>query len=345
MQALGCESLTSMDRLSVMGFAEPLSRLPELLYLKRQLQQRFIKDRPAAFIGIDSPAFNLRLAHKLRSHGIKTIHYVSPSVWAYHRSRIRKIKKSIDLMLTLFPFETSIYKDYGVPVSCVGHPLADKIGFEDNKLTHRKQLGIVSDALVITLMPGSRESEIKHLAPIFLEVAINALRFHPKLKFVIPYSGIKAKAQINYYLEVANISANEQFFLVENSHKAISVADLVIMASGTATLEGLLLRRPMIICYKMSSITYAIGSRLLKVPYIGLPNLLAGEKLIPEYLQDEVTVNNLQKEIDNYLKNPKSFDEALSTFSDIHGSLQGGASKKAAEAISKAINGKHIDAS
>ncbi|MDD9894609.1 MAG: lipid-A-disaccharide synthase [Gammaproteobacteria bacterium] len=338
MEALGCESLTPMDRLSVMGFVEPLGRLPELLNLKKRLVQRFMADKPVAFIGIDSPAFNLRLAANLHQLGVKTIHYVSPSVWAYHQSRIHKIKACIDLMLTLFPFETAIYKQHGIPVACVGHPLADEISFEDHKIPLREEFGIAKEGLVIVLMPGSRAGEIKRLTPTFLEASISALRRHPQLNFVIPYSGIEAKTQISSHLRAANIFESGQFKLLDNSHKAMSVADLVIMASGTATLEGLLLRRPMIICYKLAPITYAIGSRILQVPYVGLPNLLAGEKLIPEYLQNEVSAKNLRREIDSFIKNPATFDRALTIFDDIHKSLRGGASLKAAAAIANTID-------
>ncbi|NKB32031.1 MAG: lipid-A-disaccharide synthase [Pseudomonadales bacterium] len=337
MLELGCESLTPMDRLSVMGFVEPLGRLPELIRLKNRLEKRILEEKPVAFIGIDSPDFNLRLASKLHAQGIKTVHYVSPSVWAYRQKRIFKIKRSIDLMLTLFPFETEIYKQHDVPVACVGHPLADQISFEDNKSIYRAEFGIRDNEQVITLMPGSRGGEIKRLTATFLEAAINLLRRHSQLKFIIPYSGIEAKAQISNYLKAANIFESEQFRLVDNSHKAISVSDLVVMASGTATLEGLLLRRPMIICYKLAPITYAIGSRLLQVPFVGLPNLLAGKKVIPEYLQNDVTVNNLVAEIDSFIKQPDSFDEALGTFAEIHASLRGGASNKAAAAISKML--------
>ena len=334
---LGCESITSMDRLSVMGFVEPLSRLPELLKLKKDLQECFTAHKPAAFIGIDSPDFNLRLAANLHAQGIKTVHYVSPSVWAYRQRRIRKIKQSIDLMLTLFPFETEIYKQHSVPVACVGHPLADQIGLEDYKSANRADLGIAKNEPVIVLMPGSRAGEIKRLAPTFFEAAISSLCKHSGLRFVIPFSGIEAKAQISNLMRSANIFESEQFQLIDNSHKAISAADLVVMASGTATLEGLLLRRPMIICYKLAPITYAIGSRLLKIPYVGLPNLLAGQKLIPEYLQKEVSVNNLVAEIDRFIKEPESFNQALKSFEDIHKLLRGGASQKAAAAVVKLV--------
>ena len=337
MLELGCKSITPMDRLSVMGFVEPLSRLPELLKLKKDLQECFTAHKPAAFIGIDSPDFNLRLAANLHAQGIKTVHYVSPSVWAYRQKRIRKIKQSIDLMLTLFPFETEIYKQHSVPVACVGHPLADQIGLEDYKSANRADLGIAKNEPVIVLMPGSRAGEIKRLAPTFFEAAISSLCKHSGLRFVIPFSGIEAKAQISNLMRSANIFESEQFQLIDNSHKAISAADLVVMASGTATLEGLLLRRPMIICYKLAPITYAIGSRLLKIPYVGLPNLLAGQKLIPEYLQKEVSVNNLVAEIDRFIKEPESFNQALRSFEEIHKLLRGGASQKAAAAVVKLV--------
>ena len=205
--------------------------------------------------------------------------------------------------------------------------MADQIGLEDNKSSNRAALGIERNESVIVLMPGSRAGEIKRLAPTFFEAAINSLCKHSGLRFIIPFSGIEAKAQISNLMRSVNIFESEQFRLIDNSHKAISAADLVVMASGTATLESLLLRRPMIICYKLAPITYAIGSRLLKIPYVGLPNLLAGQKLIPEYLQKEVSVNNLVAEIDRFIKEPGLFNEALRSFEGIHKSLRGGASE------------------
>ena len=337
MEALGCESLTPMERLSVMGFVEPLGRLPELLKLKKHLEQRFLKEKPAAFIGIDSPDFNLRLAASLHQQRIKTVHYVSPSVWAYRQKRILNIKKSIDLMLTLFPFEKAIYDEHKVRVACVGHPLADQIGFEDNKAKHRQELGLASDARVITLMPGSRAGEIKRLAPTFFEAALAALQKYPQLKFLIPCSGVETKAQISGLLMQMKIFESDQFQLVNDSHKAISAGDLIIMASGTATLEALLLRRPMLICYKVAALTYAIGSRLLKIPYVGLPNLLAGKKLVPEYLQGELTVAALVDEIENFMTQPAAFTAVLNEFERIHKELRCGASEKAAKAISQLL--------
>ena len=186
MELLGCRSLAPMERLSVMGFVEPLSRLPELLGIKRKLEQHFKAHPPAAFIGIDSPDFNLRVEEVLKGAGIPTIHYVSPSVWAYRKNRIRKIKRAVDLMLTLFPFETAIYEEHGVPVSCVGHPLADQIGFDDNKAQARTVLGFAAEDALVALLPGSRSSEINRLAQPFLGAAVAALQSQSCLRFVIP---------------------------------------------------------------------------------------------------------------------------------------------------------------
>ena len=335
MISLGCESLTSIDRLSVMGFVEPLRRLPELLTLKKRLLKRFSDEGIDTFIGIDSPDFNLRLAKSLRDKGLKTIHFVSPSVWAYREKRIYSIKDAIDLMLTLFPFEQNIYKSHGVPSVCVGHPLADQLSERDNRLSSRKNLGISDKATVIALLPGSRVGEINRLAPIFIDAAIESLQRYPSLKFVIPFSSPQSESLVKSYLEQASIIAGEQFKMVSDSHMALNSSDFVITASGTATLEALFLRKPMVICYKMAPISYAIGSRLLKVPYIGLPNLLAGELLVPEYLQGAVTTQALFSEIDNFMSSSQSFSYSLKQFDRIHETLRGGASEKAAEAIQK----------
>ena len=338
MLSLGCESLAPMDRLSVMGFVEPLGRLPELFNLKRKLQDRFLRERIDVFIGIDSPDFNLRLAKTLRKKGLKTVHFVSPSVWAYRKSRIHSIKKSVDLMLTLFPFESEIYENNDIPVAFVGHPLADLIGFEDRRSPARQLYGFSEDNKVIALMPGSRAGEISRLAPIFYEAAIHSLQKYPDLEFLIPYSDTKAKSLLSLQLNQVKMPLKEKFNLVNNSHEAISASDFVIMASGTATLEAMLLRRPMIICYKLAPLSFIIGSYLLKIPYIGLPNLLLGQKIVPEYIQKSVTPNALSKEIDIFLNAPNSYQDMEESFYGIHKLLRGGASDKAAVAIKNLMN-------
>ena len=337
MQAAGCVSLVTMDRLSVMGFIEPLGRLPELFAIKRKLEQLFLQDPPAVFIGIDSPDFNLRLESTLRAAEIPVAHYVSPSVWAYREKRIFKIKQAVDLMLTLFPFETEIYKQHGIGVKCVGHPLADQIDFTDRKLQMRERYGLAADDPVVALLPGSRAGEIGRLAPSFLAAALESLQHLPQLKFLVPFSGVEAKARIDEQLRAASILGHDQFLLVDDSQGAMAAADFVLLASGTATLEAMLLRRPMVVCYRLASLTYMLASRIVKVPHIALPNLLSGKRLIPEYIQDGIQVPVLRDEIVAHFTNPPEQSQLLAEFEQMHKALRKNASVAAAEAIAELI--------
>ena len=338
MVALGCESLCSIDRLSVMGFVEPLCRLPELLILQKKLQRRFLAERIDAFIGIDYPVFNLSLAKALKNRGLKTIHFVSPSVWAYREKRVFSIKKSIDLMLTLFPFETDIYRKHKIKAECVGHPLADQLSLKDRSCNYRTQLGIPNDQTVVALLPGSRVDEVNRLAPMFFETALEALQKYPKLKFLVPFSNLETHLRLKSYMANLSIVAGEQFTLINDSHAALDASDFAFITSGTATLEALFLRKPMVICYKLAPISYLIGSRLIKVPYIGLPNILANEKIVPEYIQKEVTTTALLDELDEFMSGMKSFSELLIKYEEIHEDLRGGASEKAASEIFRLVS-------
>ena len=338
MVALGCESLCPIDRLSVMGFVEPLRRLPELLTLKRKLQRRFLAERIDAFIGIDSPVFNLNLAKALKNRGIKTIHFVSPTVWAYRENRVYSIKKSTDLMLTLFPFEKNIYKKHNIKAECVGHPLADQLSLKDRSCNYRTQLGIPNDQTVVALLPGSRVDEVNRLAPVFFETALEALQKYPRLKFLVPFSNIETHLRLKSHMANLSIVAGEQFTLINDSHAALNASDFAFIASGTATLEALFLRKPMVICYKLAPISYLIGSRLIKVPYIGLPNILANEKIVPEYIQKEVTTTALLDELDEFMSGVKPSSELLIKYEEIHEDLRGGASEKAASEIFRLVS-------
>ena len=338
MVALGCESLCPIDRLSVMGFVEPLRRLPELLTLKRKLRRRFLAERIDAFIGIDSPVFNLSLAKALKNKGIKTIHFVSPTIWAYRENRVFNIKKSIDLMLTLFPFEKDIYKKHKIKAECVGHPLADQLSFKDRSCNRRTQLGIPNDQTVVALLPGSRVDEVNRLAPMFFETALEALQKYPKLKFLVPFSNLETHLRLKSHMANLSIVAGEQFTLMNDSHAALDASDFAFITSGTATLEALFLRKPMVICYKLAPISYLIGSRLIKVPYVGLPNILANEKIVPEYIQKEVTTTALLGELDEFMGGVKSFSELLIKYEEIHEDLRGGASEKAASEIFRLVS-------
>ena len=338
MIVLGCKSLCPIDRLSVMGFVEPLRRLPELLILQKKLQRRFLIEEIDAFIGIDSPVFNLKLAKALKKKGSKTIHFVSPSVWAYRENRVFGIKESTDLMLTLFPFETNIYRKHHIKAECVGHPLADQLPLKGRNPNYRGHLGIPDDQTVVALLPGSRVDEVNRLAPVFFETALEALQKYPKLKFLIPFSNLETHLRLKSHMANLSIVAGEQFTLTNDSHAALSASNFVFMASGTATLEALFLKKPMIICYKLASISYLIGSRLLKVPYIGLPNILAREKIVPEYIQKEVTTTALLGELDDFMSGAKSFSKLLIKYEEIHESLRGGASEKAAGEICRLVS-------
>ncbi len=336
MERLGCESLAPMERLAVMGLVEPLGRLPELLRIKRSLERFFRKTRPAAFIGIDSPDFNLRLAASLHKNGIRTIHYVSPSVWAWRKGRIHGIARSIDLMLTLFPFETAIYREHGVRVQCVGHPLADEIGLEDGLEVRREQarrkLSLDAAAPVIALMPGSRKSEIRRMAPDFLAAAAAAREKFPELQFLIPCSGVENRRLLEELITQGGF-ADAEFRLLDRSHDAIAAADFVILASGTASLEAMLLRRPMAVCYKLAPLSHALASRIVKVDHMAIPNLLAGERLVPEYVQKEVNRENLLREIERFMANRAPDEELLKKFAEQHRFLRRNASAQAAGAI------------
>ena len=350
MEKLGCESLAPMERLAVMGLVEPLARLPELLRIKRRLVAHFRASPPVAFIGVDSPDFNLRLAKTLHRGGIPTVHYVSPSVWAWRAGRIHGIARSIDLMLTLFPFETDIYRQNGVAVRCVGHPLADAIElgpdmghsstaapFPDKRgLYARRQLGIDPGSRVIALLPGSRRGEIQRMAPIFLAAAVAAQREFSELQFLLPSSDEANRRLVGRIMEEGGFSgANCR--LLDNSRQAMAAADFVIPASGTATLEAMLLRRPMAVCYRLAPLTYAIASRMVHVEHMAIPNLLAGKRLVPEYVQHEVNPDNLLEEIRRFMAHPAPAPEMLETFARQHRLLRGNASREAAAAIGEML--------
>lgn len=332
----GCRSLVPMDRLSVMGFAEPLGRLPELLRIRRLLLDHFLRERPAAFVGIDSPDFNLRLAGPLKARGVPAVHYVSPSVWAWRRGRIRGIRRSVDLMLTLFPFETAVYEEHRVPARWVGHPLADRIGFEDRRGECRARLALAADEPVAALLPGSRDGEIRRLAPVFLDAALDAQRRVPALRFLIPVGGT-GRERLSVLLRGRGLEGDGRFRLTDDSHAAMAAADFVLTAGGTAALEAMLLRRPMAVCYRLAPLTYALASRLVDLRWFSLPNLLAGRALVPEYLQRAVTVPALSGELVRFFEERPSREALLAEFDRLHRLLRRDASRAAAAAVAELV--------
>ena len=332
MLADGFHSHFPMERLSVMGFVEPLGRLPELLRIDHRWSRHFIENPPDVFVGIDSPGFNLRFEERLRRHGIRTVHYVSPSVWAYGEKRIVKIRRAVDLMLVLFPFETMIYEANDVPVSYVGHPLADSIGFESRHGEARRVLALDDGDTVITLMPGSRHTEIRRLAPTMLDSAREIQRGMPGLKVLLPCAGPELQSALEQLVR-AHGCQDMVRLLDGQAQQAIAAANVVVLASGTATLETLLLKRPMVICYRLSTLTYALASRMVKVPYVGLPNLLAGRRLVPEYLQHDLSVANVTGAIRRLLAGQDDREGVMAEFDRIHRMLRCNASEQAAAAV------------
>jgi lipid-A-disaccharide synthase len=331
MEAQGFKSVVPMDRLSVMGLVEVLGRLRELLGIRKRLYQSCLDNPPTAFIGIDSPDFNMPLARKLKQAGIPTVHYVSPSVWAWRQKRIFNIKKSVDLMLALFPFELPIYHEHKIPVVCVGHTLADEIPLESDAEIARNTLGLgVITGPVFGVLPGSREGEVSRLAPLFVETIKLIKQKEPNAIFLVPAANAERHAQIDAILREANAEA----ILVDGQSRTVMAAsDAILLASGTAALEAMLVKRPMVVSYRVNKLTYAIMSRMIKVPYVSLPNLLANETLVPELLQDAATPENLATQL---LKTWRSFttDKLIQAkYLELHQMLRKNAGSQAAQAI------------
>ena len=327
MEAQGMQSYFPMERLSVMGLVEVLGRLRELLARRKLLVQTLIDEKPDVFIGIDAPDFTLNIELQLRRAGIKTVHYVSPSVWAWRQKRVLKIREGCDLMLTLLPFEARFYEEKGVPVRFVGHPLADTIPLESDRAAARGELGLAGDVPVVALMPGSRGGEVGRLGTLFFEAAERLLAQRPTLRFVLPCASPQRRIQIEELLKGRDLPIT---LLDGRSHTALAACNAVLIASGTATLEALLYKRPMVVAYRMAPVTFWILKRLVKSPYVSLPVLLAQRLLVPELLQDAATPEALAETllplIDEGQAQTQGFDE-------IHRTLRRDASNQAADAV------------
>lgn len=336
MIAQGAKSLFPMDRLSVMGIVEVLGRYQELLGIRRQLSEHFRLNPPDVFIGIDAPDFNLGLELQLRNAGIKTVHYVSPSVWAWRQRRVKKIALSTDLMLTLFPFEARFYQEHHVPVTFVGHPLADQIPLEIEKAEARRSLSLPLDKIVLALLPGSRSNELHYLSEPFIET-VNWLRqYKPDMEVVVPLANQNRRQQFEQAMLKFD-NAPSMKLVDGRSREVMAAADVVLLASGTAALEAMLLKRPMVVAYKLSPVTYWIAKRMVKVSHVSLPNLLTEEPLVPEFIQHEATPENMGKAILEYLENPQKAGKIHERFNEIHKQLRQNASAKAVDAISSLI--------
>ena len=334
----GFHTWFDMERLSVNGFVDPIKRLPDLLNTLLTLKRRMVMDPPDVFVGVDSNFFNLLLAGMLKKAGIPTVQYVSPTVWAWRQGRVKKIARSIDLMLTLYPFETEIYRQRNIEVRFVGHPKADEIPLVSAPGTVRAELGFSPDDKVIAILPGSRGSEVKYSGESFLKAANICQDKFPQLKFVVPCASPPRKQQILKL--ISEVSPHLQITVLDGqAQSAISSADVVLVNSGTATLEAMLLKRPMVMSYRLGSLTYAIISRMTTTPYFALPNILAGKELVPELMQDRATPEALADALLHILEHPEQA-ELMREFEEIHRQLQRNAGARAAEAILGLIDQK-----
>ncbi len=335
MQAAGCTSLFPIEKLSVMGLVEVLKDLPALLSIRKQLKERWLATPPDLFIGVDAPDFNLPLAAKLHAEGIPTVHYVSPSIWAWREKRVKKIQGKIDLMLTLFPFEVDFYKKHQVTAQFVGHPLADEVQFNASAQEARQQLGLDLAKPVLGVLPGSRTREVQALGAVFLQTAQVLKANYPDLQIVIPAVRADLKAQLQTIQQTVTPDLSITY-LEGQSRLLMQAADYLLMASGTAVLEGMLAGRLMVAAYKVSPLTWWLvqAFKLAKVKHVTLPNNLAGEELVPELLQDRANVIELVAAIEGLMQLPAERRHYIfKRFQALHTQLHCDASANAAQAI------------
>ncbi|MAC46314.1 MAG: lipid-A-disaccharide synthase [Oceanospirillum sp.] len=343
MQAEGFVSHWSMDRLSVMGLVEVLGRLRELLSIRKEVRDLCLREKPDLFIGIDAPDFNLTLEGWVREAGIPVVHYVSPSVWAWKQGRLKKIARCVDHMLTLLPFEPDYYHRFNIPVTFVGHPLADEISLDVDQKTARQQLGLPSGIPVLALLPGSRSSEVKYLAEPFIQAAQRCCQQLDNLQVAVPCANAKRREQIEQQLDQIPADIRRRIRLYDGQSREIMAAsDAVLLASGTAALEAMLMKKPVVVAYKMAALSHAIISRMLKVDYVSLPNLIANEALIPELIQSQVTSENLSREMLDRLTQPEKYQPLVDRFYQMHHDLRRDASVKAADAVESVLLGTAV---
>ena len=340
MQAAGMEILFPMEKLAVNGYVEVLRHYREIAGIRSKLRAQLIANPPDLFIGVDAPDFNLDLELALKNNGIPTVHYVSPSIWAWRGERIHKIKRAVSLVLALFPFETALYEKERVPVSYVGHPLADILSDMPNRFAMREQMRIPRQAMVFAFLPGSRQSEVRQLAATYIETAKLILQKLPDAQFLVPLVSRETRnifENVQWKLEAQNLPIT---LLFGHAHDAMIAADGVLVASGTATLEALLLKRPMVITYKMPGFTYWLSKRKQYQPYVGLPNILAGKFVVPELLQEDATPENLAQALLNLVMDKQAVAELEEIFTDMHDMLRQETAHKAAQSILPYLNGR-----
>ncbi len=328
----GCKPIIPMEQIAFMGLAEVVKHIPTILKARQQMQRYFLNNPPDIFIGVDAPDFNLTLEEKLKSRGIKTVHYVSPTVWAWRQRRLKKIARAVNLMLTLLPFEAQFYQKNNIPVEFVGHYLADQIPLENDQRAARRELGLPEQGKILALLPGSRANEIQYLSALFIQTALQCRQTNPELIIITPMVNAVRKQQFITILQ--QIAPDLSISIFDgDSRKVMTAADVVLLASGTATLEAMLLKKPMVVAYRMAKLSYAIAKHLVKTKFIALPNLLANKRLVPEYIQQDATIENLSAAVINYLQNTAQVKQLQEEFAELHQTLRLNASEHAAGAI------------
>ncbi|MDR2875229.1 MAG: lipid-A-disaccharide synthase [Methylobacillus sp.] len=333
MQAEGAVSLFPMERLAVRGLFEVLKHLFGILRIRRGLLAHFKHHPPDLFIGIDAPDFNLGLERKLKGMGIPTVHYVSPSIWAWRKGRINKIRRAVSHVLALLPFEAPLYEEAGVPVTYVGHPLADEFPMQPDPLHARAELGLPTDKPIFALLPGSRQSELDYLADLFVQSALLIRKHMPEAVFVVPLASQETRLKFETALAKHPAEKSSFHILSGQSHRAMEAADAVIVASGTATLEAALLKKPMVITYRVSAASWWLLRRMVRVPCVGLPNILAGKAIVPELLQHDATPEKIAEAAIKLLADKNATAEMLREFETMHATLRRNTAEKAAQAI------------
>lgn len=332
MQAEGMQSLFAIDRLAVMGIVDVLKQLPDLLRARREVIDSMLQAQPDVFVGIDAPDFNLPIEARLKQAGIVTVHYVSPSVWAWRQKRVFKIQKATHNVLCLLPFEKQFYDRFDVPATFIGHTLADEIPLQTDAAAARERLGLSTDITYVGLLPGSRRSEVGMLAPVFLEAAALLVKRHPQLEFLLPVVNENRRQQVEQALAHLSLGNGVRVHIIDgNSRDVMLASESLMLASGTVALEAMLLKRPMVVAYRFGALNFQILKRMVKIEHFSLPNLIANEALVPELLQDEVTPSALAEHIESFLTSPQT--GLLERFQSLHQSIQQDAANQAALAI------------
>lgn len=338
MESQGFEAFWPMDRLAVMGYVDALKNYRAIASIRHQLKKRLLQIEPDIFIGVDAPDFNLGLETDLKAAGVRTIHYVSPSIWAWRGGRIKKIAKAVNHVLALFPMEPPLYERAGIPVTYVGHPLADIIPLQTDRLAVREMLFMPKDVPVFAFLPGSRQGELAMMADTFVQTAKLLSERLPTAQFIVPLATRETRLQFEAAIYAQQAGDVPFRLLFGHAQDALGAADVSLVASGTATLEAALIKRPMVITYKIAKASYWIMKRMAYQAFVGLPNILAGRQVVPEILQDEATPENLAEALVKLYEDKDNAAAVAEAFTDIHLQLRQNTAEKAANAVIECLN-------